>query len=115
MVMIGGIMRLVVVTGGVRALVQLLSNRTQLVKNRVTTQLLAILITSLIFIESSINQLVAGASTKNLARKYAVAPEKCLISSKPLVFLFALPRLSTVGVSDYGVNWRPDLTRAYHW
>ncbi|NMT48807.1 Na+/H+ antiporter NhaC family protein [Providencia stuartii] len=76
MVMIGGIMRLVVVTGGVRALVQLLSNRTQLVKNRVTTQLLAILITSLIFIESSINQLVAGASTKNLARKYAVAPEK---------------------------------------
>lgn len=75
-VMIGGIMRLVVVTGGVRALVQLLTYRTSLVKNRVTTQLLAIVITSLIFIESSINQLVAGASTKNLARKYAVAPEK---------------------------------------
>ncbi|MCW2254746.1 Na+/H+ antiporter NhaC [Providencia alcalifaciens] len=75
-VMIGGIMRLAVVTGGVRALVQLLTYRTNLVKNRVTTQLLAIVITSLIFIESSINQLVAGASTKNLARKYAVAPEK---------------------------------------
>lgn len=86
MVMIGGIMRLVVVTGGVRALVQLLSNRTQLVKNRVTTQLLAILITSLIFIESSINQLVAGASTKNLARKYAVAPENVLYHPNRLCF-----------------------------
>ncbi|WP_433587755.1 Na+/H+ antiporter NhaC family protein [Providencia alcalifaciens] len=76
MVMIGGIMRLVVVTGGVRALVQLLTNKTKLIKNRTTTQLLAIVITSLIFIESSINQLVAGASTKNLARQYGVAPEK---------------------------------------
>ncbi|MTC61060.1 sodium:proton antiporter [Providencia rustigianii] len=76
MVMIGGIMRLVVVTGGVRALVQLLTNKTRLIKNRTATQLLAILITSLIFIESSINQLVAGASTKNLARQYGVAPEK---------------------------------------
>ncbi|HHR5877703.1 TPA: Na+/H+ antiporter NhaC family protein [Providencia alcalifaciens] len=76
MVMIGGIMRLVVVTGGVRALVQLLTNKTKLIKNRTATQLLAIVITSLIFIESSINQLVAGASTKNLARQYGVAPEK---------------------------------------
>ncbi|ROR58381.1 UNVERIFIED_ORG: transporter (NhaC family) [Providencia alcalifaciens] len=76
MVMIGGIMRLVVVTGGVRALVQLLTNKTKLIKNRKSTQLLAIIITSLIFIESSINQLVAGASTKNLARQYGVAPEK---------------------------------------
>ncbi|HHR5902951.1 TPA: Na+/H+ antiporter NhaC family protein [Providencia alcalifaciens] len=76
MVMIGGIMRLVVVTGGVIALVQLLTNKTKLIKNRTATQLLAIVITSLIFIESSINQLVAGASTKNLARQYGVAPEK---------------------------------------
>ncbi|WP_272516285.1 MULTISPECIES: Na+/H+ antiporter NhaC family protein [unclassified Providencia] len=76
MVMIGGIMRLVVVTGGVRALVQLLTNKTRLIKNRTATQLLAIVITSLIFIESSINQLVAGASTKNLARQYGVTPEK---------------------------------------
>lgn len=76
MVMIGGIMRLVLVTGGVRALVQLLTNKTKLIKNRRATQLLAIIITSLIFIESSINQLVAGASTKNLARQYGVAPEK---------------------------------------
>ncbi|EPL9568189.1 Na+/H+ antiporter NhaC family protein [Providencia rettgeri] len=76
MVMIGGIMRLVVVTGGVRALVQLLTNKTRLIKNRTATQLLAIVITSLIFIESSINQLVAGASTKNLARQYGVASEK---------------------------------------
>lgn len=76
MVMIGGIMRLVVVTGGVRALVQLLTNKTKLIKNRTATQLLAIVITSLIFIESSINQLVAGASTKNLAKQYGVAPEK---------------------------------------
>ncbi|HHR6129924.1 TPA: Na+/H+ antiporter NhaC family protein [Providencia alcalifaciens] len=76
MVMIGGIMRLVVVTGGVRALVQLLTNKTKLIKNRTATQLLAIVITALIFIESSINQLVAGASTKNLARQYGVAPEK---------------------------------------
>ncbi|WP_341270401.1 Na+/H+ antiporter NhaC family protein [Morganella morganii] len=76
MLMIGGIMRLVVVTGGVRALVRLLTNKTQIIKGRKGVQLLAVIITSLIFIESSINQLVSGASTKALAKKYGVPPEK---------------------------------------
>lgn len=76
MVMIGGIMRLVVVTGGVRSLVRLLTNKTRLIKNRRTVQLMAMIITSLIFIESSINQLIAGTSTKSLAKKYGVSPEK---------------------------------------
>lgn len=76
MVMIGGIMRLIVVTGGVRKLVQFLSEKNDFVTNKKSVQLLAMLVTSLIFIESSINQLIAGASTKNLARRYKVSPEK---------------------------------------
>ncbi|MEQ4922551.1 Na+/H+ antiporter NhaC family protein [Proteus hauseri] len=76
MVLIGGIMRLSVVTGGVRSLVRLLTNKTRLIKNRKAVQLMAMIITSLIFIESSINQLIAGTSTKSLAKKYGVSPEK---------------------------------------
>ncbi|BET98362.1 Na+/H+ antiporter NhaC family protein [Xenorhabdus taiwanensis] len=76
MLMIGGIMRLVVVTGGVRSLVRLLTNKTQLVENKKAVQFLAMIITSLIFIESSINQLIAGASTKKLAKNYGIPPEK---------------------------------------
>ncbi len=76
MVLIGGIMRLVVVTGGMRSLVRVLSEKSQLIKGRRSVQLLAMVITSLIFVESLINQLVAGVSTKNLAAKYAVPPEK---------------------------------------
>ncbi|HFW3715968.1 TPA: sodium:proton antiporter, partial [Salmonella enterica subsp. enterica serovar 6,7:y:-] len=76
MVMIGGIMRLIVVTGGVRKLVQFLSEKNDFVTNKKSVQLLAMVVTSLIFIESSINQLIAGASTKNLARRYKVSPEK---------------------------------------
>ena len=34
------------------------------------------IVTALIFIESSINQLIAGASTKDLAKRYRVSPEK---------------------------------------
>ncbi|MCG9390909.1 sodium:proton antiporter [Escherichia coli] len=76
MIMIGGIMRLIVVTGGVRKLVQYLSEKNDYVTNKKSVQLLAMIITSLIFIESSINQLIAGASTKNLAKRYRVSPEK---------------------------------------
>lgn len=76
MVMIGGIMRLIVVTGGVRKLVQFLAEKNDFVTNKKSVQLLAMVVTSLIFIESSINQLIAGAATKNLARRYNVAPEK---------------------------------------
>ncbi|HEI6739091.1 TPA: sodium:proton antiporter [Yersinia enterocolitica] len=76
MVMIGGIMRLIVITGGVRSLVQLLSEEAKFITNKRAVQLLAMVITSIIFIESSINQLIAGASTKDLARLYKVSPEK---------------------------------------
>lgn len=76
MVLIGGIMRLVVVTGGIRSLVRLLSEKSQFIQSKKSVQLLAMIITSLIFVESSINQLVAGVSTKNLAAKYGVPPEK---------------------------------------
>lgn len=76
MVMIGGIMRLIVITGGVRSLVQLLAEKTKFISNKRAVQLLAMVITSIIFIESSINQLIAGASTKDLARRYKVPPEK---------------------------------------
>lgn len=76
MVMIGGIMRLIVVTGGVRSLVRALTEKTQFVTNKKAVQLLAMVITSIIFIESSINQLIAGASTKDLAKRYGLSPEK---------------------------------------
>lgn len=76
MVLMGGIMRLVVVTGGMRALVLFLTEKSQIIKSKPAVELLAMVITSLIFVESSINQLVAGVSTKNLARKYGSSPEK---------------------------------------
>ena len=74
--MIGGIIRLIIITDGVRSLVYLLTNKTRLIKNKKTIQLLAMFISIIIFIESSINQLVAGASTKNIARYYGVSAEK---------------------------------------
>jgi len=74
--MIGGIMRLIVVTGGVRRLMRYLSENNDYVTNKRAVQLLAMVVTSLIFIESSINQFIAGASTKDLARRYRVSPEK---------------------------------------
>ncbi|MBY6259705.1 Na+/H+ antiporter NhaC family protein [Phytobacter diazotrophicus] len=76
MVMIGGIMRLIVVTGGVRRLVQFLTEKNDYITSKRSVQLLAMIVTALIFIESSINQLIAGASSKDLARRYRVAPEK---------------------------------------
>ncbi|MFB2865473.1 Na+/H+ antiporter NhaC family protein [Aeromonas sp. MdU4] len=76
MVLIGGIMRLIVVTGGVRRLVQFLSENNGYITNKKSVQLLAMVITSLIFIESSVNQLISGASTKDLAKRYHVPPEK---------------------------------------
>lgn len=76
MVLIGGIMRLVVVTGGMRSLVTFLTEKSHMIKSRRTVELLAMVITSLIFVESSINQLVAGVSTKTLARNYGIPPEK---------------------------------------
>ena len=69
-------MRLIIITDGVRSLVYLLTNKTRLIKNKKTIQLLAMFISIIIFIESSINQLVAGASTKNIARYYGVSAEK---------------------------------------
>ncbi|MGP1923486.1 MAG: Na+/H+ antiporter NhaC family protein [Arsenophonus sp. NEOnobi-MAG3] len=74
--LIGGIMRLISVTGGVRSLVYFLTNKMRFIKNKKSIQLLAMFISIIIFIESSINQLVAGASTKNIARYYGVSSEK---------------------------------------
>ncbi|WP_312953048.1 Na+/H+ antiporter NhaC family protein [Superficieibacter sp.] len=76
MVITGGIMRLIVVTSGVRRLVQFLTEKNNYITSKRSVQLLAMLVTSLIFIESSINQLIAGSSSKDLARRYRVSPEK---------------------------------------
>ena len=46
--MIGGIMRLIVVTGGVRKLVQFLSEKKRFRHQKKSVQLLAMLVTSLI-------------------------------------------------------------------
>ena len=74
--MVGGLIRLVQVTGGTRALVRYLTEKAHIINNKKAVQLLAVLIASLIFIESSISIMAAGTSTSELARRYKVSREK---------------------------------------
>lgn len=74
--MVGGIIRLIQVTGGTKALVHYLTEKANIINNKKAVQLLAMLITSLIFIESSISIMAAGTSTKELAQRYGVSREK---------------------------------------
>nr|BET44633.1 MAG: Na+/H+ antiporter NhaC family protein [Candidatus Aschnera chinzeii] len=75
-ILIGGVVRLIHITHGVIGLANLIITTKFFVKNKITIQLLAMCISMLIFVESSINQLVAGISTKHLARYYGISAAK---------------------------------------
>ncbi|GLO60592.1 sodium:proton antiporter [Vibrio sp. MACH09] len=74
--MVGGLIRLIQVTGGTKALVRYLTEKANIINNKKAVQLLAMFITSIIFIESSISIMAAGTSTKELAKRYGVSREK---------------------------------------
>lgn len=74
--MVGGLIRLIQVTGGTKALVRYLTEKANIINNKKAVQLLAMFITSVIFIESSISIMAAGTSTSELAKRYGVSREK---------------------------------------
>ncbi|CAH0532548.1 hypothetical protein VST7929_00379 [Vibrio stylophorae] len=74
--MVGGLIRLMQVTGGTVGLVRWLTEKANVINNKKAVQLLSMLITSLIFIESSISEMAAGTATKELAKPYGVSREK---------------------------------------
>ncbi|MBD1567275.1 Na+/H+ antiporter NhaC family protein [Vibrio sp. SA48] len=74
--MVGGLIRLIQVTGGTKALVRYLTEKANIINSKKAVQLLAMFITSLIFIESSISIMAAGTSTNELAKRYGVSREK---------------------------------------
>jgi Na+/H+ antiporter NhaC len=113
MVMIGGIMRLIVVTGGVRRLVQFLTENDYITSKR-SVQLLAMIVTALIFIESSINQLIAGASSKDLARRYRGAGKDVLHHSDVLRIRLFLCHDQRLGCGDDGSYRCSNSQRLYH-
>ena len=75
-VMIGGIIHLTRVTRGMEGLIQLLTERVQLVRGPVSTQLLGLVLTAIIFVESNISLLTAGIVTQPLVSRYRVSREK---------------------------------------
>lgn len=74
--MVGGLIRLIQVTGGTKALVRYLTEKANIINNKKAVQLLAMLIAAVIFIESSISIMAAGTSTNELAKRYGVSREK---------------------------------------
>lgn len=74
--MVGGILRLIQVTGGTQGLVRWLTVKANVIHNRRAVQLLAMLITAIIFIESSISEMSAGTATNELAKRYKVSREQ---------------------------------------
>ena len=76
LLMVGGILRLIQVTGGTQGLVRWLTVKANLIKNRKAVQLLAMFITAIIFIESSISEMSAGTATNELAKRYKVSREQ---------------------------------------
>ncbi|WP_217541080.1 Na+/H+ antiporter NhaC family protein [Vibrio metschnikovii] len=74
--MVGGIIRLIQITGGTQAIIHGLTERAQLVKSPIAVQLLAMLTSMIIFIESSISLMSAGTVSRDLADHYRVSREK---------------------------------------
>ena len=75
-VMIGGIIHLTRVTRGMEGLIRLLTERMQLVRGPISTQVLGMVLTALIFVESNISLLTAGIVTQPLVSQYRVSREK---------------------------------------
>ncbi len=74
--MVGGLIRLIQVTGGTRGLVRYLTEKANIINNKKAVQLLAMFISMIIFIESSISIMASGTATKDLAKRYGVSREK---------------------------------------
>ena len=64
--MVSGIIHLAKVTGGTRGLVELLTEKSKIVKGPISTQLLGGAITSLIFIDSYLSMLTSGAQGESV-------------------------------------------------
>lgn len=74
--MVGGIIHLSRITGGMKGLIVLLTERTRLVRGPVSTQLLGVCLAGLIFIESNTSLLTAGTVAQSLGSRYRVSREQ---------------------------------------
>lgn len=75
-VMVGGIIHLSRITRGMEGLILLLTERTKVVRGPVSTQLLGICLTALIFVESNISLLTSGIVTQSLGSRHRVSREQ---------------------------------------
>lgn len=75
-VMIGGVIHLARITRGMEGLIRLLTEHLRVVKGPISTQILAILLTALIFVESNISMLTSGIVTQPLVKQYRLSREK---------------------------------------
>lgn len=74
--MVSGVIHLAKVTGGTKGLVELLTEKSNLVKGPISTQLLGAAITCVIFIDSYLAMLTSGAVTNELVKKFRVSREQ---------------------------------------
>ncbi|MEN5035330.1 Na+/H+ antiporter NhaC family protein [Pseudomonas sp. TWI929] len=75
-IMIGGVVHLARITGGMNSMVDFLAHRVKVARGPVSTQLLAVLVSCVIFIESNIALLTSGSVTSPLAKRHRIAREQ---------------------------------------
>ncbi|MDM8569094.1 Na+/H+ antiporter NhaC family protein [Thiotrichales bacterium HSG1] len=92
--LIGSILRLIVNSGGVNGFVEYLTHKKNIIQSKRGALLLAYIIGIIIFIESSITSLIAGAVARPLTDKYGASREKlayvCDSTSAPICSLIPL-------------------------
>jgi Na+/H+ antiporter NhaC len=92
--LVGSILRLIVKSGGVAGFVEFLSTKQQMIRSKRGALLLAYMIGLLIFIESSITALIAGAVARPLTDRFGASREKlayvCDSTSAPVCSLIPL-------------------------
>ncbi len=92
--LVGSILRLIVSSGGVNGFVEFLTHKKNIIQSKRGALLLAYIIGIVIFIESSITSLIAGAVARPLADKYGASREKlayvCDSTSAPVCSLIPL-------------------------
>jgi Na+/H+ antiporter NhaC len=92
--LVGSIIRLIVDSGGVDGFVEYLTKKSQIIKSKRASLLLAYIIGLVIFIESSITSLLAGTVSRPLTDKYGASRQKlayvCDATSAPVCSLIAL-------------------------
>ncbi|MDV9033032.1 Na+/H+ antiporter NhaC family protein [Pseudomonas sp. RAC1] len=75
-IMIGGVVHLARITGGMHCMVDFLAHKAKVARGPISTQLLAVLISCFIFIESNIALLTSGTVTGPLAKRHRIAREQ---------------------------------------